>query len=162
MGADLNSGYDPNDPNGKKLDDAAIGINDNADPNAKFKKNKNPDPVDVAHWNAAQYGVGVAKNANISSLDKKDFLDNVNYALANNEKLHTGGLAGDIDTAGITIAGAGQELNNAIANPNAPKYRYRKYLDTITQMQGDQPGQMQTVLSRGTNGLGSALGGGLL
>lgn len=51
------------------------------------------------------------------------------------------------------------ELGDAIAGQK-PKYRYRKYLDQVTALQNDQPGQLQTVLSRG--GRGSILGGGAL
>lgn len=49
------------------------------------------------------------------------------------------------------------EAADAVAGQK-PKYRYRKYLDQVSQMQQDQPGQLQTVLAK--SGRGSILGGG--
>lgn len=51
------------------------------------------------------------------------------------------------------------EIKDAIAGTK-PKYRYRKYLDQVSALQQDQPGQLQTVLSRG--GSGRVLGGGTM
>lgn len=98
----------------------------------------------------------------MSSLDKKDFMNDIN----NNLMSFADGLSMDEMTkrfeAGLQVKGNDQiraEMADAIAGQK-PKYRYRKYLDQVTRMQSDQPGQLQTVLARSGRGNGSVLGGG--
>lgn len=93
--------------------------------------------------------------ADISTLDRKELTGTLNDALANNTNS-----SGEWDSAENVVNPVAGELQDAIAGTK-PKYRFRKYLDQVTQLQNDQPGQLQTVLSKGNFG-GSALGGGAL
>lgn len=122
-------------------------------------------------YNAATALGGTVNNSDISSLDRKEFLDRINSGLAGNsiDTKWVGGTGGGgamnlgyqqrTESASGAIGGVQAELADAIAGVK-PKYRYRKYLDQVSRLQNDQPGQLQTVLSRG--GSGSILGGGSL
>lgn len=105
-----------------------------------------------AYQSAVAEGNKIA-GSDISSLDRQELTKRLNDGLSNNTNPN-----GNWDSSMSVTSGVNAELADAVAGTK-PKYRYRKYLDSVSQMQSDQPGQLQTMLSRGTNG-STALGGG--
>lgn len=97
-------------------------------------------------------------SADISTLDRQELIERLQEGSAKNRIKK-----GPLGMRNESVSGVMKKLKSELAAAKAgtaPKYRYRKYLDQITQLQSDQPGQLQTVLSKGGNG--SILGGGSL
>lgn len=110
--------------------------------------------VSVESYNKAQ-GMGQRiASSDISSRDRAEFIDRINKGLEQNTNPN-----GNWDSVENVVSSVNSELADAIAGTK-PKYRYRKYLDQVSALQNDQPGQLQTVLSKG--GGSTALGGGML
>lgn len=103
-------------------------------------------------------GAAIKNEQNISSRDREELMNTLRTNVQNNE--HQGGLQshGQWDTIENSLPTIQAELGAAIEG-KAPKYRYRKYLDQVEMQMKDQPGQLQTVLSKGNFGI---LGGGNL
>jgi hypothetical protein len=141
-----------------------------------------------ASYNSTQALLGEIGSANISSLDRKEFGDDINArteAYSDDRTLDFMNGLENTDPGKATPDGTfnqdglgpkrppvdynalkddvkiRQEMADAIAGTK-PKYRYRKYLDQVSMLQQDQPGQLQTVLARTLKNGGSILGGGMM
>jgi hypothetical protein len=108
--------------------------------------------ISETSYNKALGVAGQIRNAdNISTRDREELQNTLRTNVQNN--VHSGGLqsSGQWDSIENSLGGIQQELKDAVEGTK-PKYRYRKYLDTMTNQVNDQPGALQTVLSRGKFG----------